>query len=1042
MNNIKTKKTILILCNFLILLGIMVSLNAALAAPAEPITEYYARNQIVSTNGDNVVKEQMPSLAWSSTSKWYGESDSSNQYINRTFDNEGAVKHHRDRVEIVLYQYGQGQQNSLIISIDGKWKNIDSKFNVLTAYPYVFTAETTYTIKRADIDPDAPYSIFTASMKQPQPFGSYSQNINYENNIYIYWEDEDRAAAPNVSFQLDEASGQMVLSGANASMEYRLKKQTPNDWKPCTDAPMYFDATTTSDVFYYVRYAATEETGKSSQTKEVILPAKRSIPVVTYSTVTEQITDLSTSMEIKFNDGDYNRLTASTLDMSDRISAIPADGTLEVRVRHAATKKAQASLEKRITIYLRGATPTGIVFDPDAITLSGFTATHYKLDTDANWKSMLGTVLKLAEFAKPDREVKVYVRAVATKTTSASLPIEFTIPQLIAGPTVTMDYAQEAVVGLENGAYQYSTNGTSWKSLAIADGTWKISSFISTTDRTFYLRKAATATTPISAYTTFSIPARTKTPTTPVFVYNDASHPGKVVLNGMTADMQYKKSTETDWTDVATADGIVFDIPASTITYHVRYKSIGQTFCSANKSIDLLKQAKQPGSAFNTTTEMLTALNDTMEIKFGSGAYTPIGKGVTSLDLSDMVNAIPAGSTLVVNVRYMEKGTAPASLEKSITIYPRGAAPTGVIYNAAAISLNGYTSAMQYKLDTDTGWKALSGKTFKLEPYAKTDRDVKLLVRCAATTTASASLPVEFTIPQLQSGPTGTLDYINETITGLENGDYQYSTADNIWTTVTVSDGRWDVSALLGSSNRTLFLRKAATASDPITAKTTLVLPARPKAPTTPVFVYNDEKHPGKVVLNGVTADMQYKTATDTTWTDVASDAAVVFDIPAASTSYYVRTKSTSETWASANKSLKLASKAAAPTCSYKAATETISGLSSTMEISFDGSAYTAIAAGTTTYCLTEMINNIQANGTLEIKVRRIATATAPASQDKVFTVNARTTPLSETLDLPEVPPMPEDNLVPELPSTPETNEGSAPPTEEAVEMPLPLEQT
>ena len=42
--------------------------------------------------------------------------------------------------------------------------------------------------------------------------------------------------------------------------------------------------------------------------------------------------------------------------------------------------------------------------------------------------------------------------------------------------------------------------------------------------------------------------------------------------------------------------------------------------------------------------------------------------------------------------------------------------------------------------------------------------------------------------------------------------------------------------------------------TSPVTASTLFELPARPSAPTTPVFVYNDASYPGKVILTGLTS--------------------------------------------------------------------------------------------------------------------------------------------------------------------------------------------
>ena len=55
---------------------------------------------------------------------------------------------------------------------------------------------------------------------------------------------------------------------------------------------------------------------------------------------------------------------------------------------------------------------------------------------------------------------------------------------------------------------------------------------------------------------------------------------------------------------------------------------------------------------------------------------------------------------------------------------------------------------MEYRLDSSSSWIAISGKTLSLKKSAKPDRDVLVYVRMKATATASASFPIEFTIPR------------------------------------------------------------------------------------------------------------------------------------------------------------------------------------------------------------------------------------------------------------------------------------------------------
>ena len=88
-------------------------------------------------------------------------------------------------------------------------------------------------------------------------------------------------------------------------------------------------------------------------------------------------------------------------------------------------------------------------------------------------------------------------------------------------------------------------------------------------------------------------------------------------------------------------------------------------------------------------------------------------------------------------------------------------------------------------------------------------------------------------------------------IVGLLNGEYQYSTDNSSWTNLSITNGNWDVSSLLSSSSKKVYLRKAATDSTPVTAATEITLPARPSAPNTLSVIYNDFYHPEEIIITG-----------------------------------------------------------------------------------------------------------------------------------------------------------------------------------------------
>ena len=520
--------------------------------------------------------------------------------------------------------------------------------------------KTRFTFNYNDVvDKDAPYTIFTAGCIQLTDSGTSTPYTRHEVNVYIRWNKEGLPAAPNVSFAYDNATDKMVLSGADSTMEYRLKSAGSAAWQPCTDEPMYFDVTGTASATYYVRYAEAGEV-KASQVREIVLPGKKTAPSASYNFTTEAFTGVSTSMEVQFGDGSYEPIAGKTLNVSDRIDTIADGETLTVNIRQKGTATLPSGLIKSFTLYPRLAAPASVVFNPAPLTLTGCSSSmQYRTDAQTTWTNLSGSTLNLTNIASAERDVIVYVRAKPTTKNAASKPVEFTIPKLLDGPTGTVDYDNEIISGLEAGAYQYSLNGTSWTNLTITDGTWKLSSLITTSARTIYLRKAATSTAPITASTVFKIPRRPVAPSTPKFIYNDVDNPDKIIFSGLTTDMEYRRSTDTDWTDVP-ASGLVYDPQTTSVVYQVRNKATADTWASAYRSVTMAAMPKAPTIYYSESTKTLTKLGTAYEISFDGGPYTALTS--STYDLSAQIDNIPANGTLLVSVRRRATSTAPAGV--------------------------------------------------------------------------------------------------------------------------------------------------------------------------------------------------------------------------------------------------------------------------------------------------------------------------------------------------------------------------------------------
>lgn len=593
-------------------------------------------------------------------SLWFKDVISTKQII-RTYRNPADLYKVGGIIEIDVYQEGT---YNLYTRVDGENLRVSRKEIESDIRPTFQSYKTRFTIDYTIAE--EPYTIFTAgSIQQTNSDTTYTR---HEVNVYIYWDRSYLPDAPDVSFAYDSAADKMVLSGANSTMEYRLKSETTNDWKPCTDEPLYFDVSGTASETYFVRYAASEGV-KASQITELVLPGKKAAPSASYDSTTETFSGLSTTMEVQFGDGSYESITGKTLNVSDRIDTITDGETLSVNIRQKGTATLPSGLIKSFTLYPRLAAPASITFNPAPLTLTGCSsAMQYRTDTQTAWTNLSSSTLYLANFASAERDVVVYVRTKPTTKNAASKPIEFTIPKLLEGPSGTVEYDNEIISGLEPGAYQYSLNSTSWTNLNITDGTWKLSSLITTSARTIYLRKAPTTTAPITAYTVFKIPRRPVAPTTPKFIYNDVDNPDKIIFSGLTTDMEYRRSTDTDWTDVP-ASGLVYDPQTTSVVYYVRNKATTDTWASAYKSVTMAAMPKAPTIYYNKTTETLTKLGTAYEISFDGGAYTALTSSTYSL--SAQIDNIPSNGALLVSVRRRATSTAPAGLVATLTVYAR-----------------------------------------------------------------------------------------------------------------------------------------------------------------------------------------------------------------------------------------------------------------------------------------------------------------------------------------------------------------------------------
>ena len=210
-----------------------------LASGPEPVSALYVRGNIISSVQGNSsipeIREAVPQLYPSGNSLWFNDG-SGVRHVIVTYDNGGAIRHHRDTVEITVRQEGQGTHGGYTY-VDGIKRTVPGSGKVLSAYPNKFVQDMTYQFSYRFANPDKPYTIFTVGhlgLTDPHSSTAYTR---FETNIYIYWDLSDDDPTPNVYLSQDKAG----LSGTNLDTEYRLKSNLLNSCALFAMEPTYPD---------------------------------------------------------------------------------------------------------------------------------------------------------------------------------------------------------------------------------------------------------------------------------------------------------------------------------------------------------------------------------------------------------------------------------------------------------------------------------------------------------------------------------------------------------------------------------------------------------------------------------------------------------------------------------------------------------------------------------------------------------------------------------------------------------------------------------
>lgn len=225
---------------------------------------------------------------------------------------------------------------------------------------------------------------------------------------------------------------------------------------------------------------------------------------------------------------------------------------------------------------------------------------YYSIDTASSAASVPTTTFATSSASgtiEIDAQIGQYVH-VTNGDSSVALNSNYTVStshQVVAGdiapdaaPTAVIDYSAEKISsGLETGTYECATNlnSTSWTTINDGDS---ISSYISNSVNTLYIRKKAAAGKPAGTVQALAIPAR---PAAPNAVYSSG------VVSGLTANSNYEyivdttPGTPSTWTGATTGNADTSGkitltlIPASGSYIHIRLKAATSSFASSVSDI-------------------------------------------------------------------------------------------------------------------------------------------------------------------------------------------------------------------------------------------------------------------------------------------------------------------------------------------------------------------------------------------------------------------------------------------------------------------------
>ncbi len=492
-----------------------------------------------------------------------------------------------------------------------------------------------------------------------------------------FWAKWDNSLTGTVNVSGAEKCGAMltaIASGTNNTGT--LSYQWQRDGVDISGAESYTYTLTADDIGHNIKVVVSSSaqpgTIESAATGTIAKADGPAAPSITF-TVDDTSADAfklkgaTSAMEYKINSGSYTDASAD-IDLS---SAVTAACTIKVRVKETAT--ALAGAEKTITVT-KASTPTASFTGATGI-LSGVSiGLQYKIDS-GSWNTITGTSADLSSAVTA--ACTISIRQPASGTVLASDIQSITVDKAVTPSTADFEAASMQLSNVAAGM-KYSINGgSSWTDISAA--TVDLDGIVTGPCTLTVVKKGAAAKDLDSDPVNITI---TQFPE-PVLTVTQPAIFGGTGIIGTTTDHQ-SSDNGTDWSPCL---GEMSALNPG--TYYVRTAADGHTLASPTVTIVINAFAgtpeATPSAIFTAEDMILSGVANGMKYNIDGGAWTDI---TTSGSIS--LNGIVTGACTISVVKKGNGSTTIDSAPQNIII-TKAAAPAA-LEAAALTSLSGTTS--------------------------------------------------------------------------------------------------------------------------------------------------------------------------------------------------------------------------------------------------------------------------------------------------------------------------------------------------------------